>query len=290
MNDRHNNMTFTFENEVDEVMSFLDIKVYRGENSFLTSIHRKQTFSGVYSNFTSFMPSEYKFGLVFTLLHRCFTLVTNFDNFHKEVEKLKEILRRNSYPSSVIDSCIYKFLNKVLVIAKVVQTVPKKDIFITLPYLGINSLQLRTKLVKTFAKSMPWCKLNIVFKTSNRPGSFFQFKDKLPQTLVSGVIYKYKCSRCNASYIGKTFRYYETRLQEHLDISALTGKPRKCLQLWPPKEHLKECRGINTRENFTIIGREKDRHLLRLKESISIYLQKPNLNDIRESTKLYLFN
>ena len=166
----------------------------------------------------------------------------------------------------------------------------KRIFFITLPYLVINSLQLRTKLVKTFAKSMSWCKLNIVFKTSNRLGSFFQFKDKLPQTLVSGVIYKYKCSRCNASYIGKTFRYYETRLQEHLDISALTGKPRKCLQLWPPKEHLKECRGINTRENFTIIGREKDRHLLRLKESISIYLQKPNLNDIRESTKLYLFN
>ena len=106
-------MTFTFENEVDEVVSFLDIKVYRCENS-----------------------------LVFTLLHRCFTLFTNFDNFYKEVEKLKEILRKNSYPSSVIDSCIYKFLNKVLVTAKVVHTVPKRDIFITLPYLGFFSISV----------------------------------------------------------------------------------------------------------------------------------------------------
>ena len=54
MNSRHVNMTFTFENEVDGIMSFLDIKVYRDCNGFLTSIHRKQTFSGVYSNFVSF--------------------------------------------------------------------------------------------------------------------------------------------------------------------------------------------------------------------------------------------
>ena len=30
------------------------------------------TFSSVYSNFGSFLPSVYKFGMVYTLVHKCF--------------------------------------------------------------------------------------------------------------------------------------------------------------------------------------------------------------------------
>ena len=49
-------------------------------------------FSGVYSNFNSFIADEYKRGLVQTLLFCIFSIVSNFELFHVEVVKLKDNL------------------------------------------------------------------------------------------------------------------------------------------------------------------------------------------------------
>ena len=51
-----------------------------------------------------------------------------------------------------------------------------------------------------------------------RVKSFFTFKDKLPKILLSGLVYKYKCGACNATYYGKTIRYFKIRICEHLGI------------------------------------------------------------------------
>ncbi|XP_068218340.1 dnaJ homolog subfamily C member 3-like [Palaemon carinicauda] len=45
----------------------------------------------------------------------------------------------------------------------------------------------------------------------------------LNDDLCSGVIYKYKCDRCNASYIGESERHYRARLSEHFGRSPRTG-------------------------------------------------------------------
>ena len=74
MNSKHNNINFSFETEKDEQMPFLDVNVFRENGKFVTNVYRKETFTGVYTNFSSFIPLEHKFGLVYTLLHRCFCL------------------------------------------------------------------------------------------------------------------------------------------------------------------------------------------------------------------------
>ena len=51
-----------------EKLSFLDVEVIRKQGKFTTTIYRKPTFSVVYSNFESFLPSDYKFGVVYTLV------------------------------------------------------------------------------------------------------------------------------------------------------------------------------------------------------------------------------
>ena len=73
INTRHKNMNFTHEIEKNNSLAFLDVLVTR-ENTFCTSLYCKPTFSGLYSNFKSFMPDSYKKGLIFTLLHRAFVL------------------------------------------------------------------------------------------------------------------------------------------------------------------------------------------------------------------------
>ena len=291
MNTKHPNISFTHELEKNNSMPFLDIHIYRANNSYNTSIHRKSTFSGVYTHFLSFMPIEYKRGLICTLLYRSFALVSSYENFHLEVVKLKEIINKNGYPVKVIDNCISKFLTKKFEIKSPVQTAAKKEINLFLPYLGKTSLALRTNLIKAVSKSLPFCyKVRVVFKSSNRLSSYFGFKDKIPQSLISGVVYKYQCSRCNLAYIGKTVRYFETRLSEHLSISALTGKPLKTFQKWPPMSHSLTCKSDISRDDFSIIGHEKNDYLLKIKESLAIYECNPSLNNRSESTKLYLFN
>ena len=65
--------------------SFLDIEVIREQGKFSTTIYRKPTFSGVYSNFERFLPSVYKFGMVYTLAYRCFRICSDWKKFHAEL-------------------------------------------------------------------------------------------------------------------------------------------------------------------------------------------------------------
>ena len=58
------NMNFTFEQEKNGKLSFLDVEVSRDGNTFVTSVYRKPTFSGVYTHFDSFLPSTYKIGMI----------------------------------------------------------------------------------------------------------------------------------------------------------------------------------------------------------------------------------
>ena len=111
INKKHKNMKFSIEAEINGSLSFLDVKIFRENDKFVTNVFRKETFSGVYTNFISFIPLEYKFGLVHTLLNRCFNLSSDFFKFHHEVDKLRKILSKNAYPQKFIEKCIQKFLN-----------------------------------------------------------------------------------------------------------------------------------------------------------------------------------
>ena len=62
-------------------MPFLDVNILSEKDKFVTDVYRKEPFTGVYTNFSSFIPLEYKFGLAYTLLHRYFNLVSICPNF-----------------------------------------------------------------------------------------------------------------------------------------------------------------------------------------------------------------
>ena len=98
MNSKHKNISFSYETEKDGVTLFLDVNIFREKDKFVTNMYRKETFTGVYTNFSSFISLEYKFSLAYTLLHRCFSLVSDMSKFHLEVAKLKKILLKNGYP------------------------------------------------------------------------------------------------------------------------------------------------------------------------------------------------
>ena len=78
LNTKHANIKFTSEKEVNGSLPFLDVLISRNKEGFTTTVYHKPTFSGVYSNFNSFIADEYKHGLIFTLLFRIFSIVSDF--------------------------------------------------------------------------------------------------------------------------------------------------------------------------------------------------------------------
>ena len=145
-----------------------------------------------------------------------------------EVENLREILKKNSYASGVIEQCIRSFLNKLHVPKKVIPTVPKKELFIVLPYLGTLSSNVKQKLRTCFKNSLPQCNIKIILKLTNCLSSLFRFKDVIPKQLPSHLVYRFSCGNCNVTYYGKTERHLNVRSSEHIGISHLTGRRVEC--------------------------------------------------------------
>ena len=84
LNTKHANIKFTNEKEVSGSLPFLDVLISRNNKGFTPTVYHKPTFSGVYSNFNSFIADEYKHGLIFTLLFRIFSIVSDFLSFMKK--------------------------------------------------------------------------------------------------------------------------------------------------------------------------------------------------------------
>ena len=215
MSSKHENINFTVEQENVGSFSFLDVKIY---------IVKTVNFSLVFTEnqhlvgFSPIMKVSFqrakKRGLLHTLLLRSFCICCDFKAFHFEIDHLKTILIKNNYPSNFINSCIKSSLNK-LYTPKVM--VPKL-------WLGSTLFQILKKLQKLFSDKLTSCNLKIAFTSPVRVKSFFTV---LPKMLLSGLVYKYKCGGCNATYYGKTKHHFKVRICEHLGISHLTGKKGK---------------------------------------------------------------
>ena len=105
-------------------------------------------------------------------------------------------------------------------IAIQLSTVPKKDIVILLPYLGLQSNQGAKRLKSCVYKFYSCVNLKIVFQSTRCIKSFFPYKDRINRSQQSRVIYRANCWDCNGFYIGKTKRRLHDRKTEHFKALA----------------------------------------------------------------------
>ena len=120
MNKQHKFLKFTSEAENDNSFSFLDITITHRNQQFKIFVYRKPTFTGVFMHCESDVDQTYKKSLIDTLLFRCFSICSDYTSFHLEVENLREILKKNSYSSGIIEQPIRSFLNNFHVPKKVI--------------------------------------------------------------------------------------------------------------------------------------------------------------------------
>ena len=227
-------------------------------------------------------------GLLSTLLFRYFSICSTYALFHLEVVKFKEIFLRNGYPSWFIDRCIKKFLEKIFTKKKIFQNVPKKEFLIVLPFLGSISSITEKRVRSLFQNMIPWGKIKIVYKTQCRISQLFRFKDAIPKDLMSHLIYYFKCTSCNAEYIGETERHAKVRWCEHLGLSCFTDKPIVGIKT-AIRNHIIENKCNSTIDDFKIIGSAENHNLLLIKESLFVKHYKTFLNTKVKNVELSLF-
>ena len=177
-----------------------------------------------------------------------------------------------------------------ILLKKTYQQLKKKRLLLVLPYLGIISLQTRTKLQQALKGALNGCKLEIVFKCQTRLSNSFCYKDPIPKDLISGVVYKFQCRLCSDSYYGESIRHLDIRSGEHTGVPPLTGKKVKPSNNSAICDLLLHCNFLPSFENFSVLAHENKKYLLEIKESLLIMRDKPSLNRNINSTPLHRFD
>ena len=208
---------------------------------------------------------NYKLGLVRTLVGNVYKINNSWVGFHLDAKKLIVILRKNCFPSWVIDKIIHSYVSKKMNPSNGQIDSPNsgKSHFYKLPYVGRFSKIAQTKLRKLLKR---YCKADLdvklvfsMFKLRN----MFSVKDTVPQSLRSPVVYKFSCAGCNASYIGETTCHIEHLLS---DKSSLVYR------------HLQSSRACHDSCTFTILDSAISKFQIKIKEAMHIKWENPTLN------------
>ena len=85
------------------------------------------------------------------------------------------------------------------------------------------------------------------------------------------VVYKFSCASCNACYIGETSRHFATRVREHLSSD-------RSPHVFKHLHSSESCRISCSADCFTVLDSATTKFQVKLKESMYIKWEKPDLN------------
>ena len=163
-------------------------------------------------------------------------------------------------------------INRLVIKRPQITTIEKKILIPSLPNLEDISLRTRTKLRKSFKGTLNCCKPPINFKSQRKLRNIFQFKDRLPFDVVSGVKHKYKCGKCNYSYYRKKDRHLKLKPGEHIGISPLTFRKVKQSKESAILDHLLFYNNTPSFDDFTILAYGHHKYIFEIRETLLISL------------------
>lgn len=154
--------------------------------------------------------------------------------------------------------------------------VPKKPLFLVLPYFELFSLQIRTKFRKSLKDILNYCKLQILFKSQNKLSIALCFKDHITKQISSDTVYKFLCGFSKESFYD-CVKHLNIRTSKGIHISRLTKKKIK------PKgsaasDHFSLSSNSPSFDSFNELANKNRKNLLELKKSPLIMRDKQLLN------------
>ncbi|CAH8582464.1 unnamed protein product [Heterobilharzia americana] len=191
---------------------------------------------------------------------------------------LTDTLVENGYPLQFVNHC-----KKQLTPKPTVSSVPKKSIFLKVPYRGeTSSMILKQRLKSVISKTYYAAQLIIVETTKH----LLHHKPQ-PRTndyITSNCVYQFTCM-CGHTYIGRSNRSMQTRVGEHIPkwlekqfntqtlISAGDRHPSSSIA----KHIIEMNHKVNTKTAFKIIYRNNQGRILKFAEALAIRKLNPPL-------------
>ena len=166
-------------------------------------------------------------------------------------------------------------------------TVPMLPLYASVPLIFDNNFY--KEVSKIISKHIPAVDLKLIQINPFTIGSLFRLKEKLDPLMTSGVVYLFNCPKCNmGKYVGSTRRLLKVRVDSHRGVSYRTGVRLSNPEFSNIRNHAKKCKYIIKYEDFRIIGRSPNEHMLTILESLFIKQMVPQLNTQTSSSPLYL--
>ena len=291
--DPTNSIKFTYEEEQDGAIPFLDTLIMRKpDGSVKLCIYRKKTHTDQYLQFSSHHPLHQKLGVIRTLLDRSESIVTEVIDREIEELNIRQALTACGYPESTVNKVKQqrsKPKSKPPTRKKPDSDKPKG--LVVVPYVQ----GLSERVTRVFKKHG--------FSTALKPHRTLRNllvhpKDKLDTKQKAEAIYEITCADCHKSYIGETGRPFGVRLLEHqrevqkLESMPYTRSTRKTSVTEQHKsaitDHVAATNHTINWEEAKVIDREPDKCTRWLKEAIWIRKKgKQTLNKDEGAYKLH---
>ena len=285
LNSKHANIKFTCELEQNCQISFLDCLITRVNNKFETSTFRKSTFTGLGTSYFSFSPFSFKINGIKTLINRGYKVTSNVISRNSEFNFLRQFFFNNGFPTSLINSQINKFLQKTNSNSDNSNELSNENFYVSLPYFGQQSEKFKFEINKLLNKYLDNHHIKLIFSNKHTIGSFFPYKDRLPISMRSSIVYQYSCESCSHLYIGSSTRNLYMRMSEHQGKSFRTGNlvQKTNSSIF---DHKFSCDTQINSDNFKILDYSSSEFRLRILESLYIHKERPQLNDMQSAMPL----
>ena len=158
----HPALKFTVEKEQNNSLKFLGVLVKKEGTGFLTRIYRKPRFTGQYIRWNSFSPKARKNSLIKTLVYSVLVICSK-TKLGSELDKIKQLLIKNGYPTDVLLSCINQ---KVASFSAEKTFGPEKfPVYLKLGWIGSVSLKFENKNNKAITSFFYTAKPGMVYNT-----------------------------------------------------------------------------------------------------------------------------
>jgi hypothetical protein len=210
-NSFHKKLQFTIELETNNSIPFLDLNIARNNDGRLvTDWYHKNTWSGRYLNYNSYLPLTYKINTITILTKRILQL--SDEKFHEtNFEILKKTLISNNYPQQLVNRIIKSEQEKHLQPLATNQSTNELSTnkFVSVPY--------DQRTYHSLKRLFKFHNIQVVAKPSNTlyKHTFSKLKDKTDKQIQSNLIYEVPCKDCNSTYIGQTKQYLKKRMYSH---------------------------------------------------------------------------
>ena len=206
---------FTFEEEVDCCLPFLDVRIYRTDIGFKFTVYRKPTNVCSYIHYYSNHSEQVKKATFSSMFLRALRVCSpeyideEFDNIFSIADKLR-------YPRYFIE-CSLRKAQRTFYAESAREPINYQNLLV-LPYSDA------LKEVPRFCKNF---NINVVFRFSN---TLKNILIKNSPKVSNGCVYEVPCKNCNCKYLGQSSKGLATRIKQH-KYSVRTGQISNALFL-----------------------------------------------------------